>query len=157
MALTPPLTTNAAFVQEVRDYIRDFPELNRLISGEESSSRMIEYCVWLAVDEWNTTPPLSSQQVANFPSRTILLVLTIIYILQSVGVLKSRNRFTYNDGGFSVVTEEQDDRYQRWISLFRSQINPKITRLKVALNIEGGWNAGVGSEYGWINGWYGFS
>jgi len=118
---------------------------------------MVEYCVYLALDEWNTTPPLSSHQVQDFPSRNILLRLTIVWILQSVGLLKSRNRFTYNDGGFSVRTEEQADDYKAWIQLLRSQVDPAILRLKVTLNIAGGWGAGVGSEYGIINGWYGLT
>jgi hypothetical protein len=146
------------FVPEVRAYIRDFPELNRLISGEETSNRLIEYCVHLAIDEYNTTPPLTgSHSIANFPSRVILLHLTIIHILTSVGILHSRNRFSYNDGGFSVETEQQESLYQRWIQLLRSQTAPRLQALKVAKNIEGGWGAGLGSEYGWIHGWYGLS
>lgn len=137
--------------------MRDHPELNRLITGEESSNRLIEYCAILAMDEFNTTPPFSSFTIINFPSRVILLYLTIIHLLQSVGLLKSRNRLDYNDGGFSVRTEQQDQLYQRWIQIFRSQVDPHILRLKVALNIEGGWDSGVGSEYGWIHGWYGLT
>jgi hypothetical protein len=145
------------FVPEVRAYLRDFAELNRLISGEESSSRMISYCVHLAVDEFNTTPPLTSHKISSFPSRSILLQLTIVHLLTSVGILKSRNRFQYSDGGWSSDTEQQDSSYQNWIQLLRSQLNPRLQSLKIALNIEGGWGAGVGSEYGWINGWYGLS
>jgi len=154
----PPLTDEDAFAQEVRDFLRDHKELNRLIAGEETSSRMIKFCVWLAVDDWNTRLPLSSQTVSNFPSRPVLLYLTIIHILTSVGILKSRNRFRYNDGGFSVDTETQSDEYLRWIQLLK-QVSPasdaRIDKLKIALNIEGGWGAGVGSDYGWLNGWYG--
>ena len=156
MPHSSPLTYEN-FVPEVRQYIRDFPELNRLISGEETSSRLIEYCVHLAIDEYNTTPPLSSAGISAFPSRSILLHLTIIHILTSVGILHSRNRFSYNDGGYSVETEQQETLYQRWIQLLRSQTAPRLQALKVAKNIEGGWGAGVGSEYGWINGWYGLS
>jgi len=157
MAVPQPLTTDS-FVLEVRAYIRDFPELNRLIEGEETSNRMISYCIFLALDEYNTTPPLlGSRSIANFPSRTILLQLTLIHILTSVGILHSRNRFSYNDGGFSVETEQQETLYQRWIQLMRSQVVPRIQQLKVANNISGGWGAGVGSEYGWIHGWYGAS
>jgi len=145
------------FKSEVRGFLRDFPELNRLISGEESSDRMIEYCTWLAIDEWNVTPPLSSHALSDFPSRFILLHLTIIHLLTSVGILKSRNRFSYSDGGFSVQTEEQDGMYQRWIQLMRSQVDAKILRLKTALNISNGWGAGLGSEYGWVHGWYGLN
>jgi hypothetical protein len=135
--------------------MRDFPELNRLISGEESSDRMVQFCAWLALDEWNTTPPLSSHAFSDFPSRSLLLRLTIIQLLTSVGMLKARNRFTYNDGGFSVQTEEQDTLYMNWIQFLRSQVVPQMRDLKTALNIEGGWDAGVGSEYGIIHGWYG--
>ena len=155
MSTTASPLTMSQFVSEVRAYIRDFPELNRLISGEESSDRMIEYCVWLAIDEWNTTPPLSGSNISNFPSRVILLQLTMCHLLSSVGVLKSRNRFSYNDSGFSVQTDAQDDRYIRWIGLLRSQVNQRVTQLKVALNVAGGYGAGLSSDYGWINGWYG--
>lgn len=137
--------------------MRDFPELNRVIKGAETSERMLEYCVWLSLDEWNTIPPLSSLTVANFPSRGILLQLTICHVLMSVGLLKSRNKLPYNDGGFSVDTETQDESYQRWIQLIRSQVNPRILQLKIALNIAGGWDGGVGSDYAYVNGWYGTS
>lgn len=145
------------FKSEVRDFIRDFPELNRLVSGEETSDRMIEYCACMAIDEWNTTPPLSNNGISDFPSRFILMNLTICHILTSVGILKSRNRFQYSDGGFSVETEGQDDRYVRWIQLIRSQVNPLIRNYKVAKNISEGYGASLGSEYGWIHGWYGLT
>jgi hypothetical protein len=146
------------FIPEVRAYIRDFKELNRLISGYETSDRLIQYCVHLAIDEFNTTPPLlGTFQLGSFPSRTILLDLTIVRILISVGLLKSRNRFSYSDGGWSSDTEQQDSLYQQWIQFLRSQSQPRMEKLKIALNIEGGWGGGVGSEYGWIHGWYGLS
>ena len=145
------------FASEVRSYVRDFPELNRLITGEETSNRMIKYCIWLALDEWNVTPPLSGNSISDFPSRLILLQLVLVHLLTSVGILKSRNRMNYNDGGFTVEPESQDDRYFRWIQLIRSQVEPKISRLKLALNIAGGWDAGVSSEYGWLHGWYGLT
>jgi hypothetical protein len=152
-----PLTIES-FTQEVRDYIRDFPELNRLIRGAETSNRLIQYCAWLAIDEYNTTPPLmGTYSIANFPSRSILLQLTIVYILMSSGILHSRNRFSYNDGGYQVETEQQEALYQRWIQLIRSQMQPRLQQLKVAMNIEAAWGGGVGSEYGWIHGWYGLS
>ena len=145
------------FVEEVRAYIRDFPELNRIIRGQETSNRMMEYCVWLSLDEWNTTPPFSSTTIARFPSRLLLLQLTICHILTSVGLLKSRNKMPYSDGGFSVDTETQDSSYQQWIQLLRSQANPRMMSIKIALNIAGGWGASVRSDYALIHGWYGTS
>lgn len=154
--MVTPLTFEN-FIPEIREHIRDFPELNRLISGEESSNRMIQYCANLAIDEFNTTPPLTSYQISGFPSRGILIDLTIIRLLISVGILKSRNRFQYSDGGWSADTEQQDSAYMNWINLLRTQVSSRLQMLKVAINIEGGWGCGMGSEYGWINGWYGLS
>jgi len=118
---------------------------------------MIEYCAHLAIDEFNTTPPLTKYGIGAFPSRTVLLYLTICHLLISVGILKSRNRFQYSDGGWSSDTEQQDSLYMNWAQLLRSQVKPQAQALKIAINIEGGWGAGVGSEYGWIHGWYGLS
>jgi len=116
---------------------------------------MIILCMDLALDEFNTMPPLSYFSLSAFPSRSIFLYLTLCHLLTSVGILKSRNRFQYSDGGWSADTESQDTSYLNWIQLFRRQIMPQAQNLKIALNIEGGWGAGVGSEYGWIHGWYG--
>lgn len=150
--------TLSQFTGEVRAFMRDFDELNRLISGEESSDRMVQFAITLALDEWNTTPPLTGHSLSNFPSRGLLLYLTVIHLLTSVGILKSRNSFAYSDGGFTVQTEEHDTRYQRWIQLFRTA-GPvaNMQKLKISLNIVGGWDSGVGSEYGWIHGWYGLT
>ena len=143
------------FPDEVRSFMRDHPELNRLISGGESSTRLIEDCMWLALDEWNTTPPLMNHRVENFPSRVLLLQLTLCHLLTSVGILRSRNRFRYNEGGFSAETDSQDGLYQRWIQLLRAQAAPGMQSLKVSMNIASGWGGGIGSDYAFVHGWYG--
>ena len=45
------------FVNQVRMYLRDFPELNRLVDGYESSDRMLAWAVIDALDDFNNTPP----------------------------------------------------------------------------------------------------
>ena len=145
------------FATEVRDYIQDFAEINRLIVGRETSHRRVKYSVILAIDEWNNTPPVDNHSMENFPSRYILLNLTICHILRAVAIIKGRNRFSYSDGGFQVETEAQDDRYIRMIQLIKSEITPFIRNLKTSLNIAKGWGLGIGSDYGLINGWYGIT
>ena len=49
--------TFRAFVQTVRGYLRDFPELNRLVAGEESTDRQIAWSVLDALTDFNGTPP----------------------------------------------------------------------------------------------------
>ena len=62
---------------------------------------MLEYCACLAIDEWNTTPPLSNVGISSFPSRFILLQLTLCHLLTSVGILKSRK-------GRSIATKTEE-------------------------------------------------
>lgn len=154
--MAAPITSDG-FVQEVREFIRDFPELNRLTQGYEHSPRMIKMCMDLAIDEWNTTPPLDSRSAESFPSRVVLLYLTIFHLLFSVNLLRARNALPYSDGGFSVSLENTEQLYKQTMGMLRGYVDPKIRDLKTAINIAGGWGSSLGSDYGWQNGWYGYS
>ena len=151
-----PLDT-VKFAEDVRSWIRDFPELNRLINGEESSPRMVQFAAHLALDEWNALSPVQFTSVSDFPNKLILTTLTVIHLLTSVGILHSRNKLPYSDGGFTADTEAQADEYPKWISLLRAQIDPLMRTLSIRLNIAGARAGGVQSEYGLIHNWYGWT
>jgi len=146
------------FSEEVRAWLRDFPELNRLLAGEESSPRMVQFCAHMALDEWNAYSPVQFGSVGAFPNKTILIQLTVIYILMSAGILHSRNRFDFNSGGFVADTERQADEYPKWIQLIRAQLAGLMKNLSIRLNISsasGG--GGVPSEYSMLHNWYGWA
>lgn len=146
-----PLTM---FIQRVRAFMRDYPELNRLIKGQEHSDRLIAWAVVDAIDNFNTTPPLTSYGLTNFPSAYLLRMGTVIILLESVGLLTTRNHLPFSDGGIQVASDKTQ-LLQSWIQLFTNKYEQKTKDLKIALNIEGGWGAGVNSEYRWVNGFYG--
>lgn len=144
------------FISTVRLYLRDYPELNRLIHGQENSNRMIAWAILDAIDDWNSTPPLiPAVDLMNFPSKSLLLRGTVVNLLQSVGLLQTRNHLTFSDGGIQVGVSDKTPLLQSWIQLLGNQYEEKKQRLKVAINIELGWGAGVHSEYLWTNGFYG--
>lgn len=143
------------FVGLVRAFMRDYPELNRLIKGEEHSDRLIAWAAIDALDDFNTTPPMTQYQFTNFPSKHLLLRGTVISLLESVGLLMTRNHLSFSDGGISSITTDSTPLIQSWIQLFTNKYEQKKDRLKVALNIEGGWGNGVNSEYLWTSGFYG--
>ena len=145
-------------IQEVRLFLRDFKELNRLISGEESSNRMIAWALQDAVDDWNSTPPLiGAVGVLSHPSRSLLVRCTVITLLQSVGFLQTRNHLTYSDGsGASVNVSDKTPVLQAWINLLSAGYEQKKIRLKTGLNIEGAWGGGVHSELNLVNAFYTF-
>lgn len=143
------------FVGVVRAFMRDYPELNRLIKGEEHSDRLIAWAVADALDDFNMTPPLTRYGLTNFPSKYLLLRGTVISLLESVGLLMTRNHLTFSDGGIQVGVSDKTPLVQSWIALFTNKYEQKKKDLKIAMNIEGGWGNGLSSEYLWVNGFYG--
>lgn len=143
------------FVGLVRAFMRDYPELNRLIKGEEHSDRLIAWAAIDALDDFNSTPPMTQYQFTTFPSKSLLLRGTVISLLESIGLLMTRNHLNFSDGGIQVGVSDKTPLIQSWIQLFTNKYETKKDRLKVALNIEGGWGGGVHSEYLWTSGFYG--
>ncbi len=143
------------FVGIVREFMRDFPELNRLIQGQEHSNRLIAWAVIDSLDDFNSTPPLTGYGLTNFPSKSLLVRGTVISLLESVGLLMTRNHLTFSDGGIQVGISDKTPLIQAWIQIFTNKYEQKKKELKIALNIENGWGGGVSSEYAWIGGFYG--
>jgi hypothetical protein len=144
-----------SFIQLVRAYMRDYPELNRLIAGEESSNRQIAWAIIDAVDDFNTTPPFTRFGLNDYPSRSLLLRATVITLLESVGLLQTRNHLQFSDGGITVGVNDKTPFLQAWIQLFRNSYEDKKMKIKVAYNIESAWGGGIHSEYRFINNFYG--
>src|SRR5690606_16366494 len=87
------------FVHGVRAYIRDFPELNRLVSGEESTDRQIAWSVLDALSDFNGTPPLTNLSLEDLLQRnlhSLLMRMTVISLIEQVGLLQTRNHVNYS-------------------------------------------------------------
>lgn len=144
-----------ALVQAVRLYMRDFPELNRLINGEESSNRQIVWAIMDTLDDFNTTPPFTGFGVGTFPSKSLLVRGVAITLLESVGLLQTRNHLSFSDGGIQVGINDKTPYIQSWLQLLKNSYEEKKQRLKVSYNIESAWGGGIHSEYLFANTFYG--
>lgn len=144
-----------AFVQQVRTFIRDYPELNRLVSGEESSNRQIVWAIADALDDFNTDPPFTNFTLSNFPSKSKLVRATVRSLLESIGLLQTRNQISFSDGGIQVSINDKAPLLQSWIQLFGNGYEQWKSRAKVAYNIETAWGGGLNSELRFINNFYG--
>lgn len=153
MALQVPLafTDEDAFVNKVRSFIRDEKNLNALLDGEETSDTFVKFAGELALDDFNTTPPLIGNfNLSSHPSKSLLLLATVIYILKSAGVLQSRNQLDYASGGVTVATSNKTPLYQSWVQVMMQEYEAKKANLKKALNAEAAYG-GVSSEYVQVN------
>lgn len=149
-----------AFVQMVRLYLRDLPELNRLIAGEESTDRMIAWAVLDAVDNFNGTPHFTSmslEEILAYNQRHLMLRMTVEALLESVGLLQTRNHLNYSDGGINVGVNDKTPLIMNWLQYYKATTEQKLQRTKVALNIAsilGSGNPGINSELFAVNSSY---
>ena len=131
----------------LRLFLRDTPELNRLIRREESTDEDLLFYIDMAIDDWNTTAPvLSMYDISNFPSIYLLMHAAAIQALKSQGLQQARNELNYQSGGSSFVRSNKSGIYQSWMINFSSEYELKKRNLKMFQNIGRGWG-GVSSEY----------
>jgi hypothetical protein len=137
-----------SFVQVVRDYMRDHPELNRLTAGQESNDRLIAWAIMDAMAYFNGTPPIGNTTLEMLLQRnqhSLLLRLTTITLLESVGLLQTRNHINYSNGGLNVGVNDKTPLIMNWLQYYKSTTDQLLTRVKVAMNIESILNTGGGS------------
>ena len=148
------------FVQLVRLYHRDFPELNRIVAGEESSDRQIAWAVYDAVADFNGTPhftTLALEDLLQFSQQALILRMTTIALIESVGLLQTRNHINYSNGGINVGVNDKTPMLMNWLQYYKSFTEQMKQRVKVALNIQGilgPSNSGVHSELWAVNSTY---
>ena len=148
------------YVMTIRLFLRDFPALNRLVAGEESSDRMIAWAVIDAIEEFNGNPPIIgtytfSDLISN-QQASLLRKGTLVNLLMSVGILQTRNHLPFSDGGLNVQVSDKTPLLQSWIQLFRRQWEMGMNRVKAQWNIEQllGGPSGAHSEYFALAGYY---
>jgi len=134
-------------IDRLRRYLRDDSVLNTLITGEESSDEQLLDALDDSVDDWNTTPPpLAPIRLDTHPSRRLLIRGAAIEILGSAGILQSRNRLDYSDGGVTVRVSDKAPDYQAWAEKLINDYERKKLEFKKALNLAQAYGD-VPSEY----------
>lgn len=131
----------------LRMFMRDTPELNRLIRDYESDDDALLFAIDMCISDWNTTTPMiRSVHIGNFPSLYLLIHGAACVLLKSAGLLQSRNELTYQSAGTSIVRSNKTSYYQSWLVNFSNEYESKKRMMKMQQNLEAGWG-GVASEY----------
>lgn len=143
----PANTTEEKLVDRLRCFLRDDPALNKLIKGFESSPKQLIFALEDSVDDWNNTPPpLAPINLDTHPSRRLLIRGAAIEILRSAGILQSRNRLSYSDGGVNVQVSDKAADYQAWLNNMVNDYERKKLELKKSINLAMAYGE-VPSEY----------
>lgn len=126
----------AEFINRVRDYIKDRPELNKLFDREFTDAD-IDLAIDLAIDDYNNTPPvLANVEYKDFPSLALLFKGVIIYLLQGKQLWYSRNRLPYMDGNISIDPYNKAPEYFQLISMLSQEYYNMKMQIKKTQNLE---------------------
>jgi hypothetical protein len=154
MTTAEPLNEKA-YVNALKDFIKDYPELNRLLKfHEENKGNLLGLYLNMALGFLNSIPPLiASFDFSTFPIPSLLIHQGAIESLISNGICQARNDLTYNNGGITVKISDKE-RYLQIIQILSRVTDMEINnfkQLKVAYNIDNGWG-GISSPYAVIFG-----
>lgn len=151
--------TMKSFTSVVRAYLRDDPELNRLVAGYESGDRFLMWAVLDAIAWFNGTPHFTNYSLdglLKMQQGNLLLRMTAVTVVESVGLLQTRNHINYSNGGLNVGVNDKTPLLMGWLQYFRSTIDQRLQQVKVAINITGllDGGSGVHSELLFVNSTY---
>lgn len=131
---------------QVRLYIRDHVDYNRLIDEQEFTDERIVFARDLTLDMFNVLPPLTFYSLAEFPNRYILLMGTLHNLYLGEAAMAARNQMSYSDGGLSIPIEERFEYYNNLAAQYGTQFSQLAQQFKIHKNIEDGWGE-VGSDF----------
>jgi hypothetical protein len=145
-------------IEEVRFFVRDYPELNRLTAGLDHSNRHIFWAILDTSSDWASTPPFIGQDLRMVAEKgwwSVFLRGVVITLLESLGILHMRNHLSYSDGGVNVQTENPA-MIQAWLQMFKNEYEQKKQRILIAQNIANALDGGgVHSELVYVNSFWG--
>lgn len=145
-------------VENVRFFMRDYAELNRLTAGKDHSNRHIMWAVLDTLSDWSSTPPFIGADLTAIIQRgwqSIFVRGCAISLIESLHFLHLRNFVSYSDGGVNLQIENPQ-LLQAALQLLKNQYEQKKKQVLIAANIEGAFEgSGVPSEYLFVNSFWG--
>jgi hypothetical protein len=144
--------------ENVRFFLRDFQELNRLTKGFDHSKRHIMWAILDTLSDFASTPPFIGVDLSTIISRGwqhMFIRGVTISLLESLMFLHLRNFLSYSDGGTNVQTENPS-MLQATIQMMKNEYEQKKKQALIAANIEGALQGvGAHSEYLFVNSFWG--
>ena len=144
-----------AYREALRNFLKDFEPLNRLIEfHQESTNDLLDLYINMAEGFLNSIPPyIGPFTLDNFPIPNLLIHQAAIECLISNSIVQSRNELSYNNGGITIKISDG----QRYLGVLQMlyrcadmEINA-LKNIKIAINIQSGYG-GVSSPYSYLHG-----
>ena len=131
-----PVVASSLTSDRVREFMRDYSNMNPLLDDVEFSDAEITSAINRAVDHANVIGRPTGYTVDRFPNQYVLLLGASSFLLKSEAFRQLRNQATYQDGNIQPVGI--DDKQQLYSSLsnaLSAEFNQLVMSIKVAANM----------------------
>lgn len=144
-----PSTPIVLLEDEVRRFMRDYPDRNILLEDVEFSQEDVNQALRMVTSAYNSTTPITSITPDSWPyGQEYLMLLGVAwYLIMSGTFLQLRNQATYQDGDIAPIGI--DDKFPLYMALWQSlkqSWDEMVKTTKTQLNLE--------SSYGTLSSGY---
>ena len=144
-----PVTPTVLRVDEVRRFMRDYPNNNILLDDVEFSQADVDQGFEMVVGQFNVLPPQTSFTVENFPAnyKYLMLIGVTSYLMRSCAFLQLRNQATIQDGDVAPIgIDDKFPLYMQYAQTLSAEFNQLAQQVKIQNNIENAYGC-VSSGY----------
>lgn len=121
---------------QVRDFMRDFPDKNILVDGVEFEDTEVEKAIKFTISMANAIARPTGYTVTNFPNDYVLLMGICSYLLKSEGIRQLRNEAMYQDGNIQPVgLDNKQQSYTALASQYLQEFTQMLTAIKIQENM----------------------
>ena len=121
---------------QVREFMRDFPDKNILIDGVEFPDEDVERAIRMTISMGNAIARPTGYTVTNFPNDYVLLMGVCSYLLKSEGLRQLRNEAMYQDGNIQPVgLDNKQQAYAALAAQYLQEFTQMLTAIKVQQNM----------------------
>lgn len=148
MSQLPP---NPLTAKDVKLFLNDFPNTNKLLMEEEFTPERIQSAIRFVVNEWNETVPiLSSYTPETFPYRNTLLYGVCSWLYAGQAISQERNHLTYSSGGVTIDDDNKSNPYLAFSQFMENKFKQNMKELKQSENLKGAWGT-INSSYRYLS------
>ena len=138
---------------EVRRFMRDYPDRNIFLEDVEFSQEDVNQALRMVTSAYNSTTPISSITPDGWPiGQEYLMLLGVAwYLIMSGTFLQLRNQATYQDGDIAPIGI--DDKFPLYMALWQSlkqSWDEMVKTTKTQLNLESSYGY-IGSGYRYVS------
>lgn len=134
-----PTTPVIVTVDQVRRFMRDYPDKNILLEDVQFTQDDVNQGVEMVTSRYNALTPQTRLSPSTWPDHLqyLLLLGVTAYLVKSESLLQIRNQATYQDGDIAPIGI--DDKYPQYSQLFQlldQEWHQLARRIKTQNNME---------------------